>query len=83
MSKTITLCANCLVTFIQSGFSAESSDDAKVELKRACENCGRKGDKFTLARYAVQAKKRSAPALDRRSPASTSTEGDPNSGESI
>lgn len=58
MSKTVTLCQTCLVTFIQSGFSAERSDDATVEMKKACENCGRKGDRFTLARYAVQAKKR-------------------------
>lgn len=57
MSQILTLCESCAQA-MATGYKTKKLTDATTELKKACENCKMKGNKYTLSRYLVQPKKK-------------------------
>lgn len=57
MNKILTLCDKCSQE-MAVGFKTKRLFEVTTELKKACENCGKKGDKYSLARFLIQSKKK-------------------------
>ena len=53
MNTILTLCETCAGLYGES-YRAKKLTTATTELKKACERCKKKGDKYTLARYLIQ-----------------------------
>ena len=57
MKSILTLCGSCAWLYGES-YRMKKLTDATTELKKNCECCKKKGDKYTLARYLIQRKGR-------------------------
>ena len=59
VDKILTLCEKCRED-MEAGYRVKKLTTATTELKKACENCGRKGGPYVLSRYLIQQKKKGA-----------------------
>ena len=57
MNTVLTLCENCAALYGGS-YRTKKLAETTTELKKACERCKKKGNKYTLARYLIQRKGR-------------------------
>lgn len=57
MNQILTLCDKCSAD-LGEGYRLKKLTTATTELKKNCENCGIKGDRFSLSRYLISSKKK-------------------------
>lgn len=59
MNTILTLCESCAQTYSES-YRTKKLTEATTELKKNCECCNKRDDKYTLARYLISGKGRKA-----------------------